>query len=312
MTERFKYLTDYEFSGVYVRTREIIGFAAQKGPFDDPLEQRGTAIFYYYPQKPSERKWGFRYLGEATGAHVCPAFKPNERWVIVTDDGEVFVVGQGDHDWETAISKKPNLFFSKVKSIRKGHAIAVGVRRKVFLRTAANKWIQLDKGLFPQGDNTELEDAGFNDIDGFSENDMYACGGKSDLWHFDGNLWKQINLHTNAVLENICCADDGFIYITTNRREIIKGRGEFWELIEQQETTEVFESIVSYSGKVLVSTVSEIYVVDGTKFKSANLGIPPMNSKAHLAVGDGILVVAGRNEATMFDGSEWTIILKPE
>jgi len=311
MAERYKHLAGFEFSDVYVRTQQIIGFAAQKGSFDDPLEQRDTAIFFYYPQKSPEKKWAVRYLGEATGVHVCPVFKPNERWVIVTDDGEVYIVGQGDDDWEDAISKKSNLYFSNVKSISKGHAIAVGVRRKVFLRKAANRWIQLDNGLFPQGDKTDLEHAGFRDIDGFSGNDMYACGGTSDLWHFDGNLWKQIDLPTNAVLENICCAEDGFAYITTNYREVLKGRGATWAIIEQQETTEVLESIVCYNGKVLVSTVSEIYIVDGTEFKVANLGIPAMNSKAHLAVGDGILVVGGRDEATMYDGHSWSVILKP-
>ncbi|MBE0435548.1 MAG: hypothetical protein IBX56_07060 [Methylomicrobium sp.] len=311
MTERYKNLAGFEFSGVYVRNREIIGFAAQKGPFDDFLEQRDTAVFFYYPPDPPDKKWAFRYLGEATGIHMCPVFKPNERWVAVTDDGEVYIVGQGDDDWEKAISQKPNLYFSNVKAICKGHAIAVGGRRKVFLRNAANNWIQLDNGLFSQGDKTNLEYAGFHDIDGFSENDMYACGGKSDLWHFDGNIWTQIDLPTNAVLENICCADDGFAYITTNTRNILKGRKAAWEIIDQQETTEVLESIVWYNGKVLVSTVSEIYTVDGSEFKVADLGTPPMTCKAHLAVGDGILVVAGRDEATMYDGQSWSVILEP-
>lgn len=311
MADRYQHLTGFEFSGACVRTQQIIGFPAQKGPFEDPLEQRLTAVFWYYPQKPPEKKWAVRYIGEATGVHVCAAFKPNERWVCVADDGEVCVVGQGDNDWEAAISKKPNLYFANVKSIRKGHAIAVGTRRKVYLRKAASKWVQLDNGLFSQGNKTDLEHAGFHDIDGFSENDMYACGGTADLWHFDGTLWTQVDLPTNAVLENICCAEDGRVYITTNRREILRGRGATWEIIEQQQTTEVLESIVCNNGKVLVSTVSEIYIVDGTEFRVANLGTPAMNSKAHLAVGDGILVVGGRDEATMFDGHSWSIILEP-
>src|SRR5262249_25938700 len=134
MAERYKKLPGFEFSGACVRTRQIIGFAAQKWPNSDSLEQRDTAVFLYYPQKPPEKQWAFRYLGEATGVHICATFRPNERWVFVTDDGQVCVVGQGDDDWEAPISKKPNLYFSNVKAIRKGHAIAVGSRRKVYLR----------------------------------------------------------------------------------------------------------------------------------------------------------------------------------
>ena len=130
MAKRYKHLAGFEFSGTCVRTREIVGFTAQKGPFNDPLEQRETAVFFYYPQDPPDTRWAVSYLGEATGVHMYPAFKPNERWIIVTDDGEVYVVGQGDDDWEAAISKKKSQYFSNIKSISKGHAIAVGIRRK--------------------------------------------------------------------------------------------------------------------------------------------------------------------------------------
>jgi hypothetical protein len=312
MADRYQHLTGFEFSGVSVRSPQIIGFPAQKGPFDDPLEQRNTAAFWYYPQKPPEKQWAVRYLGNATGAHLCAAFKPNERWVCVTEDGEVCVVGQGDNEWESPIIKKPNVYFSNVKSVRKGHAIAVGIRRKVFLRTAPNRWVQLDTGLFPQGEQTDLENAGFSDIDGFSEEDMYACGGKADLWHYHGKLWTRIDLPTNAVLKNLCCADDGNVYITTNRKEVIKGRDATWEVIEQEETTDVLESIVSYDGKVLIATVPAIFTVEGTVFKPASLGEPDMKSKAHLAAGNGILVVAGSDEAALYDGKAWSVILAPE
>jgi hypothetical protein len=37
-----------------------------------------------------------------------------------------------------------------------------------------------------------------------------------------------------------------------------------------------------------------------------------MNSKALIAAGDGILLVAGSDEAAMYDGKKWTVILEPE
>jgi len=312
MTERYKYLKDFEFSNCHIRSSSIIAFTAQKWPDSDSLEQRETALFFYYPRKPVERMWAVSGIGQSTGVHGCAVFSPEERWIFLTDDGQVYVVGKGDDNYEDPISERQDLYFSNVTSVHNGHAIAVGPRRKVYLRQTANNWIQLDKDLFPQGEQTDLEYAGFNDIDGFSEEDMYACGGRGDLWHYTGHLWINIDIPTNSVLKNVCCADDGLVYITTNRREILKGRGETWEIIKQDETKEILEAIVYYDGKVIVSTISELFVVDGNEFKVADLGIPDMNSKAHLAAGDSILVVAGIDEATMFDGKSWSVILEPE
>ena len=117
------------------------------------------------------------------------------------DDGEVYVVGMGDDDWEEPITKTPHQYFSNMKSIDSGHAIAVGSRRKVFLREEAGEWNKLDAGLFPDEENTTLRDAGFQDLDGFGENDMYACGGRSDLWRFDGARWQKIDVPPNMGLK---------------------------------------------------------------------------------------------------------------
>jgi len=313
MISRFEDLDNFEFIGCYIRTRNIIGFTAQQWlDDDDPLELHPIAVFFYYPDDPPEERWAVSYLGEATGVHGTAVFKPNQRWIFVTDDGEVYCVGQGDDDWEEPISSKKTLYFSNVKSIQSGHAICVGPRRKVYTRSKANHWIQLDNGLFPNQENTDLKNAGFSDIDGFTELDMYACGGKADLWHYDGNLWEKIDVPTNSILKNICCSDDGFVYIITNRQEIIKGRGQTWEVIQQDQTNEAFECIVCFNGKIFVSTVSEVYEITEQGLEKEKLGIPKMNSKAHLAVGDGILVVAGRDEATMYDGKSWSVILEAE
>jgi hypothetical protein len=269
-------------------------------------------VFFYYPDDPPDERWAVRYLGEATGVYGTSVLKPNSQSIFVTEDGEVYCVGQGYDDWEKPISPNRNLYFSNVKSIRNGHAICVGPRRKVYIRNHANNWTQLDRGLFPQGENTKLENTGFSDIDGFSESDMYACGGDADLWHYDGNQWKQIDTPDNSVLRNICCAEDGQVYVITNRREIIKGRGEIWEVIQQDLTDEVFENIVCFNGKVLISTVSEIYEVTKQGLEKETLGVPNMDSKAHLAAGDGILVVAGGDEAAIYDGKSWSVILDAE
>lgn len=312
MAKRYRYLKNFVFGSCHVRTREILGFTAQKWPNTDPLEQRETAVFFYYRDEVPDDRWAVSGIGHATGVSGCASFKPEERWIFLTDDGQVYVVGQGDDDYESPVSADPVLYFSNVKSVRNGHAIAVGPNRHVFLRRGPDDWVRLEAGLYPDAEETNLEHAGFSDLDGFSEQDMYACGGRADLWHYDGGRWTQVELPINAVLERVCCGDDGFVYITTNLRAVVRGRGTAWDVITDGQPEQVLESMVCYDQKIIVSTVSELYVVDAFGFRPARLGEPKMKSKAHLAAGDGVLLVAGADEAAVFDGSKWEVILMPE
>jgi hypothetical protein len=312
MASRYRFLKGFTFGSCHVRSRKIIGFTAQKWLDNDPLEQRETALFFYYPEKPDDRKWAVSGIGHATGVSGCAPFLPEERWIFVTDDGQVYVVGKGDDAYEDPISKKPTMYFSRVKAVRNGHAIAIGPKRHVFLRRGPSQWARLDVGLYPNGEATDLEGTGFSDIDGFSEHDIYACGGISDLWHYDGSRWMQVSVPTNAALERICCSEDGFAYVTTNLGGILRGRGDAWEFITNGRPDEPLECIVGYGSQTIVSTASSLYFVDASGFRRANLGEPPMRAKPHLAAGDGVLVVAGGDEAAMFDGSSWTVVLATE
>ena len=46
----------FEFCGAFVRTRNIIAFTAQKWDVNDPLEQRDTAVFFYYADEPADER----------------------------------------------------------------------------------------------------------------------------------------------------------------------------------------------------------------------------------------------------------------
>ncbi len=308
--ERYEALAGYDLSGCAVRRRSIISFWGQRGSDPDPLEVRPTRVFFFYPEKPEERRWGWSEPAETRGFRGCAVTVPEERWVFVADDGEVYVVGGGVNGFEEPISKSLT-FFSNVKGIG-GRAVAVGPRRTVFVRDAPNEWRQLAEGLLPEDERTNLESSGFSDVDGFSDSDMYACGGLGDLWHFDGSRWTRVDVRTNDNLWRLCCARDGNVYVIAGRRSVLVGRNESWSIVRQDQTDEGLESIVDYQGRVIVSTQSALFeVVDGV-LQPAQLGeMPPMRSRSFLAVGDGILLVAGSAEACSFDGIAWSVIIPP-
>ena len=307
--QRYEQLDGFELSGCAIRRRNIIAFWGQKWDNPDPLDIRPTRVFFFYPEKPEERRWAWREPAETRGFRGCAVTVPEERWVFVADDGEVYVVGGGVDAFEGPISSAPRYFFSNVKNVA-GKAVAVGPRRTVFIRDAPNSWRQLADGLFPQGDQTNLDAAGFSDIDGFSESDMYACGGRGDLWHFDGRRWTPMDVPTNDNLWRLRCASDGNVYVITGRRAILFGRNQSWSMVTQDLTEQVLESIVEFQNRVIISTESALFEMVGGAFQVAQLGeMPPMRSRSFLAAGDGILLVAGSRDACSFDGTAWAVIM---
>lgn len=307
--KRYEPLEGYELSGCAVRTRNIISFWGQKWDNADPLDIRPTRVFFFYADEPEGERWAFREPAETRGFRGCAVAIPEDRWVFVADDGPVYVVGAGVDAFEEPISAKPFFFFSNVKRVA-GRAIAVGPRRKVFVRESPDKWQQLDAGLFPQGDQTNHDSSGFSDIDGFSDSELYACGGRGDLWRFDGHLWIQIEIPTNDKLWRLCCASDGLVHVITLGGQILMGRDQNWNVVSQDLTDQSFESIVVFNDKVLISTQSALFEMAGNVVQPASLGsMPPMQSRSFLAARDGILVVAGSRDACSYDGTQWSVII---
>ncbi|HTV80441.1 MAG TPA: hypothetical protein VMF03_19465 [Steroidobacteraceae bacterium] len=302
---RYQYLDDYQFSGCAIRRSNLLTFFGQIWGDTDSLQTRPTAAFFCNTQKPADARWAYRKIGEATGIHGLPVFVPDERWLFVMDDGFVYVVGQGEDAPEKPVSKEKHAFFQTARCIEQ-HAYAVGPLRRVFRRDARNKWVRLDAGL-PKSSG---DDSGFDDIDGFSASDLYACGGQGDLWSFDGKRWSRIDVPTNAALWHVVCGVDGLVYVMTDQRKFLVGRGDSWRIIEQDKTEDVFEDMVWYEDRVYVSTVDALYEIVKGVFKPSRLKPPAQESYAHMAAGDGVLLVAGSDEASLYDGKKWTVVLK--
>jgi len=313
MSKRYEPLEGYEISGCAAFDKNLVSIWGQQWPHGDPLEPRPTSTFFYYADEPEEDQWAYSGIANATGIHGCAGLIPQRQWVYLLDDGEVYVVGGGADDFEQKITPGKMAFFSNVRAIRSGDVLAVGSKRKVFLRERANGWRAWGQGLLPQGAQTDLKNAGFSDIDGFDLGELYACGGSGDLWLCRQSQWEHVDLGTNAALTHICCASDGFVYVVTQRRGIYKGRHHRWQLIQQEPSSLLFESIVDFQGRVLVSTEKDLFeIVNDQLVPAVFPGMPEMRCKAHLAVGEGVLLVAGKDEALMFDGKTWTQILSPQ
>jgi hypothetical protein len=124
-------------------------------------------------------------------------------------------------------------------------------------------------------------------------------------------MWNRRAVPTNAELECLCCGSDGKVYITTSAGDVIVGRESEWRLITQDQTDDPLEAIVDYRGRILLTTENAIFAVSQESVVPADLGEPALSSKAHIAARDGLLLLAGRQDAAVFDGESWTVILEP-
>jgi hypothetical protein len=145
-----------------------------------------------------------------------------------------------------------------------GKAYVAASWRTVFRREGPNKWTCL------RGNNQEEieelkktnRDYGFNDIGGFAEDDIYACGGDGDVMHFDGKSWRQLYCPTNEELLSICCAPDGKVYIGGQRGSLVVGRGDQWEVLKSKAPDEI-NDLAWFKGRLYMTCrtygINELY-----------------------------------------------------
>ncbi|ALV07677.1 hypothetical protein DES44_1243 [Roseateles depolymerans] len=167
------------------------------------------------------------------------------------------------------------------------------------------RWVSIRNNLTDPPKNRVM-DFGFSAISGFHANDIYAAGGRGDVWRFDGDRWHQCQTSTNMLIESICCAGDGFVYIGLQSGGLMRGREDEWEVIHQDNMSVPFKDIVWYQDKVWCTSEYGLWTVakDG---KLVDADVPPLASACagNLSTADGILMVAGLHGAALHDGNEW-------
>ncbi|WP_127958462.1 hypothetical protein [Serratia microhaemolytica] len=229
------------------------------------------------------------------------------------EDGSVLVQG-ADEDFSIEYIDKENYpGVKKIKCINE-FAYAVGLHRSVYKRTNIDHWIKLTREVAKSDNNSDI---GFYDLDGFHEKDMYAVGGKGDIWHYDGNIWSQCGFPSNEKLSTVICAPDGQVYIGGHGGNIWAGRQHSWQCIYQGKEKLWNEmrwfqdqlwlcsdyALKKWNGKELVDPEysDEDAVLIELGIKSGPCG--------HMDARDGILLVADLNSVDLFDGKTWHSIV---
>lgn len=273
---------------------------AKPKPFDEELS---TRIASY--RALEDEKWRCAMLTGYGGLMASSSVVPSNQLVAVDRIGQVFSAGVKAGGFESDIpggkGKGPSRgVVDKIKPLN-GFLYGCGDPRSVFKRTGVNQWQEI--GPLPPAGKGEV---GFRDFDGFSESDIYAAGGRGDVWHYDGQEWRRISFPTNMWLESVCCGQDGFVYIGAQSGTVFRGRGDQWMLIHQGDLSLAFKDMVWFGDRVYATNDYGLWEIQGESVQRSNEPIEITNCAGNLSAADGVMLMAGAYGAALHNGNGWT------
>lgn len=185
-----------------------------------------------------------------------------------------------------------------------GYLYACGGGRAFGKRLDKGQWQSFSQ-FIPDEDGNHT---GFDDFDGWGENDIYAVGGLGDVWHFNGTDWRQIPFPSNYPTSAVCCGGDGNVYIATYNG-IFMGRENRWKNIGNIGTNLPIKDMVWYEDKVWCTNDYGLWTIDNGRVARADVPATVSACAGNLSGGDGVLLLAGLYGAVFKEDGEWNVIV---
>ena len=285
--------------------------------FPDPFEAREIYIIQYSGGDYTDmNNWSRPRTSNLTRL-FCEWIEKKQSWLFVSFWGHVLktpkkIIADSPKNivenmipprkgYETTVISRIKVIAEKMYAVSGGR----GVRR----RDGENQQTVLNEG-FPIQSKDDTSNDGFIDIDGFSENDIYAAGNGPDVWNWDGKVWSQIEIPTNAYIKGVCCADDGQVYLSTDMDSFVVGRGDRWKIIKHDLDVN-FRNMVWFKDRVYMSNGSTLYEIKEGKFKKSKLN--DMKDRpvdwSCLDANDDIMLAGSKLEVATFDGEKFTTVI---
>jgi hypothetical protein len=319
----FTHLRGFNVIDCEVRHREFFYFLAREdytqaegwndtkdAPNESRLEKRAVSLNL---ANDEAKKWGSVHLKGLDRSFCAMAFAPERKLVVVDADSRAWVHHPSTNGFETEIKSKFEGGFLRgaIHRVRGfgQQAIAVTGARGVWMRVGVSQWERI--GEQPPFDSTKHRaiQCGFDDIDAFSSDSMYAVGGAGDIWHFNGSAWRQCAFPTNWGLSAVCCAGDGQVYVAASV-VVYRGEGDRWTRLKTKgpKMSIPIKDLVWYEDKLWGTSDYGIWTLEGDTLVEADLPSEVKVCAGNLAVRDGVMLLAGYGGAAFKRDGQWTVI----
>ncbi|MDB5976921.1 MAG: hypothetical protein JWR07_3681 [Nevskia sp.] len=245
-----------------------------------------------------QNDWGDAVDTNWNSTAIAVAQKPKGKVVLVGEDGEAAAYLEGKSTKEQ-ISPAPVM----IRNAREigGYVYACGMKRQVYKRVAERQWVDISARRAGA-----KESAGFEAIDGFTEDEIYAAGWAGEIWQYDGKAWTERPSPTNVILTAVCCAGDGTVYIAGRGGVLLKGRHDAWEIIKwEDEVNADLWDLCWYREKLYVATMLALFTLNKNTLVPAVFGKNAPHSFYSLTTAEDVLWSIGQSDVASFDGKKW-------
>ncbi len=201
------------------------------------------------------------------------------------------------------------------------HVYAVGSDRHIYVRGGVDRWEGFPGEKIPMpstySDPKSVEPwgslLGFNDLSRFENGDFYAAGGPGDVWRFDGTSWTQCPIPTNAVIETVCCAGDGKVYVSDLHGNVWAGREDQWSQVAEGGLSWGGQPVDAlwFKGRMYFGAQAGIYVIRNKRLVplgDVDRAVPSsmVSGRIDISPDGNFMLTAGPYGACLYDGHTWT------
>jgi hypothetical protein len=190
------------------------------------------------------------------------------------------------------------------------HAYVAGMDRQVYRRVGSGRWERFEKGIDTSWKDI-LDVAGFNAIDGLSEDDVYAVGYKGDIWHCTKGEWRSVASPTNLIIERVRTVKPDLVFAAGRAGLLLRGHDDRWESVNHDVTRQDFWGLEWFQDRLYLATSQGLFrLTDSDDLEGVDDGFPKPRTYSQLHASNGALWSFGpRHLSWTTDGETWSEVL---
>lgn len=307
----------HEIVGVAVRDRDTLQTLGRQSLSADAASHRldgqiPTRVTTIFLDDPGDDNVGYRDLQGMTHPRLGVSRAPFHAGVLVASmdrDGDVYPVGGGlDGPFEKIDPGR----WPGIQRLRclGDHTYAIALARRLYRRVGVGQW-QAVAGIPMSRDEGALQAAGFADIDAFSPSDLFAVGGHGDVWHFDGQTWRQQPFPSTERLATVTCAGNGDVYVTGEGGSLWVGGRSSWRQLAGGDSSVLWNDTRWFDGRLWLASDYQLRIWNGREIVAPEHEGRPIVMSGHMDAHDGLLAVADLFSVKAFDGQTWRTVAAP-